>query len=67
MPDNKSKIPVYSEDTYVIEGDEELEDMYSRLHFPKFPPFESSVSELEQEEDENEETTAASQASLDEQ
>jgi len=64
MPDNESKVPVYSEDTYTIEGDEELEDMYSRLHFPEFPPSESSIAELEQEEDENEEPTAASQANV---
>jgi len=56
MPDN-------SDDTYTIKGDEELEDMYSRLRFPGFPPFKETQDELDREDRADHEPTAASQAS----
>ena len=52
-----------SDDTYIIQGDEELERMYASLHYPKFPPLERSIAELEEEEDEGEGLTPAAQAS----
>ena len=47
------KLDASTEDTYTIEGDEELEDMYSRLRFPGFPPFKETQDELDREDRED--------------
>lgn len=52
-----------SDDTYIIQGDEELEEMYSRIHWPKFPPVIQTQDELDREDRADHEPTAASQAS----
>ena len=52
-----------TDDTYTIKGDEELEEMYSRLRFPKFPPTVQSVDELDKEDRADHEPTASSKAS----
>jgi len=44
------KLDASTEDTYTIEGDEELEDMNSRLRFPGFPPFKETQDELDRED-----------------
>ena len=54
-----------SDDTYIIQGDEELEEMYSRIHFPKFPPIIETQEELDREDRADHDPTPSSGASSD--